>query len=394
MAAFFELLTWLCLLVCGYVYVGYAALICALARFRRTAVPTLNGPPFVSVLIAAYNEQEVIGDKIANTLALDYPRERMEILVVTDGSHDDTVQIVEGWAAGSANGRLRPFHAPERRGKSAAINRTMAHASGEIVVFSDANAFYAPDALGNLVRHFADPRVGCVGGRKTVRANGSATASSEGAYWRYESWIKAAESRLGTTTTAVGEMMAVRRGLLAPIPPDIINDDAYLALGVLRAGYRVIYEPAALCWETSSASTRDEITRRRRINAGRYQFLLNPALWPWRNPLAMFEFVSHKLLRALLPLFMAVALAANVLSVALGSRQGLMLYVLAAQLAFYGLAAVGLVFESRGRASRLPALAGYVVSSNFAALCGLIGYVRGTQTVLWKKAARSRMAEP
>lgn len=393
MATFFEFVTWVCLAVCGYVYVGYAALICGLARFKRVAAPALDDLPSVSILIAAYNEQDVIGGKIANSFALDYPLERLEVLVVTDGSNDDTVRIVEDWAARSA-GRLQPLHAPERRGKSAAINRAMAHAKGEIVIFSDANAFYAPDALRNLVRHFADSRVGCVGGRKTVRANGTATASSEGAYWRYESCIKAAESRLGTTTTAVGEMNAVRRTLLALIPPHIINDDAYLALSVLRAGYRVIYEPAALCWETSSASTRDEVTRRQRINAGRYQFLLNPRLWPRRNPLAMFEFVSHKLLRALLPLFMILALAANLLAVMSGPGQGLMAHLLAAQLAFYGLAALGLALERVGRVVRLPALAAYVLSSNFAALCGLVGYVRGTQTVLWKKAARGRMAGP
>lgn len=427
---FLSVLTWISLAAVGYVYLGYPAVLSILARFHSRPARQAAIFPSVSLIIAAYNETGVIGRKVANSLALDYPQDKLQIIVVADGSSDDTAAVVQPYAA---QGVLL-LHNPERRGKSAALNRGAAVATGEILVFSDANAFYLPDALQKLVRNFHDPAVGGVSGRKTIRDSEAAVNQSEGLYWRYESFIKAKESQVGSTTGVVGEMMAVRRDLFQPIPEHIICDDAYLAYSLLRQGHRVLYEPEAISWETSAATTQGEMTRRRNINAGRYQLLFQPRLWPWNNPLALFQLISHKFLRLLLPFFMASAFVANVLTIGIGRRQdgrsrggsiprcgskqdrhlgmplssykakspnppipaprpAALYLTLVGQLLFYGLALVGWLAERSGRRWKLPAVAWYITSSNLASVNGLWRYLNGRQTVLWAKVERGRLPE-
>lgn len=379
-------ITWSLLGLSIYVYAGYPLLLAILARIRRRPIDRAEITPRVSLIVAAYNEDSVIAAKLENSLSLDYPTEALEIIVVADGSTDGTAEIVRGYA----DRKITLLHSPERRGKSAALNRGVAQASGEILVFSDANALYEAAALKKLVRNFNDPQVGCVSGRKTVRGGDSAVGESEGAYWRYESYIKAGETQTGATVGVVGEMLALRAALFEPIPETVINDDAYLALRVLRRGFRVIYEPEARSWETPSLSTRDEVIRRQRMTAGRFQLLFNPTqLWPWNRPLVLFQLISHKFLRLLLPLFMLGAFVSNALLVALRTRQLLMYLVFSAQLAFYGLALLGFVAERRGRRLKLPAVAYYLTSSNLATFQGFVRYVTGKQTVIWEKAQRA-----
>jgi len=385
-----DILTWAAVAVLAHVYVGYPALVAALARLRRRPAARGAGTPFVSLVIAAYQEESVIRDKIENSLQLDYPRQRLEILVVTDGSTDATPRLVAEYA----DRGVVLLHEPERRGKSAALDRAVERARGEVLLFSDANALYRPDAVRKLVRNFADPAVGGVSGRKTVVGSGGGVAASEGAYWRYESAIKRHESAIGSTLAVVGEMLALRRRLFEPIPAHIINDDAYLALRLLRAGHRVLYEPEAMSWEAGAVSVHEEAVRRRRIAAGRYQVLFSPrSLWPWRHPWALFQLVSHKLLRLLLPFFMLAALAGSAALVALGPRPA-STGLLVGQLAFYALAAAGWLAERAGWRAGPPALAYYVVRSNLAALQALAGYLGGTQTVLWTRARRGPSPEP
>jgi cellulose synthase/poly-beta-1,6-N-acetylglucosamine synthase-like glycosyltransferase len=385
------ILTWFAVAAVAHVYVGYPVLVALLARLHRRPVARREITPSVSLVIAAYQEEQVIREKLDNSLQLDYPRDRLEIVVVTDGSSDSTPQIVAKYAECG----IQLLHQPERRGKSAAINRVVPHVHGEILLFSDANALYRPDALRKLVRNFADPSIGCVSGRKTVVQAGADVAASEGTYWRYESALKRHESLLGSTMGVVGEMLALRARLFEPIPSRIINDDAYLALRVLRAGYRVLYEPEALSWEVGAASVQEDAVRRRRIAAGRYQVLFSPrSLWPWRDAWALFQLASHKLLRLLLPFFMLAALAGSAALVALAPRPE-SITLLAAQLAFYALAAVGWAAESAGQRGGPSALAYYLTRSNLASLQSLAGYLGGTQSVLWTKARRgSTMTNP
>jgi poly-beta-1,6-N-acetyl-D-glucosamine synthase len=384
-ASVLEAATISALLLIGFHYVGYPALIWALARLRSRRPARGAALPRVSIVIAAHNEGAIIGRKIEATLALDYPD--LEIIVVSDGSTDATVSTVRGFAPSG----VTLVEIADRGGKGRALNAAVAQAGGEIVLISDANAFPAPDAVRKLVRHFADPEVGMVSGRVApdpASAGASAVAGSEGLYWRYESVIKQAESDLGSATGVVGSLLAIRRQLYDPVPDGVINDDSHLMLATMRQGYRVIYEPDALALRHASRTTADELARRQRMAAGRFQHLLRLRAWPWGNPMAVFCLFCHKFLRLLLPILMIVALAANAARVALPPVPPLLVVTLAGQVAVYALALGGYALERRGRRNRLAMLAYYVVTGNLGMLLGLVRYVSGRQSVLWRKAER------
>ncbi|WP_448204598.1 glycosyltransferase family 2 protein [Azospirillum sp. sgz302134] len=387
MADLLIVVTLLCLALQAYHYVGYPVLLRLLRAVAARLVRKGAEQPAVSLIVSAYKEAAIIEAKLENALALDYPD--LEIIVVADGPDDGTRAIVERYAGRGVVGLFDPV----RQGKSAAMTRAAARARGSILVFSDANAFYEPDAVSRLVENFADPEVGCVSGRKMVRAvdaagNPSALGQSDGFYWRYESMIRRWESDIGSTVSVVGEMLAIRADLFPAIPAAIINDDAFLGLHALRTGQRVIYEPAAVCAEHPSNSMGDDLVRRRRMTAGRYQLLMDPANWPWSQPFAVLCLFSHKMLRLLLPFLMAGALAANAAQVALGPAPAAMQALLALQLAFYGMAVGGYVTERLGRRSRLLHIAYYLTATNIGALRGFFAYVLKTQTALWTRVDR------
>ncbi|PWC35990.1 glycosyltransferase family 2 protein [Azospirillum sp. TSO35-2] len=396
MSQFLIITTLACIVLQGFHYVGYPAIMLALASLRPRPVDKRPLTPTVSMIISAFNEAETILAKLQNTLELDYPQ--LEIIVVSDGSDDGTPAMVERFAGQSGGRAIIGLHDPRRRGKGAAMNRGAAVATGEILVFSDANAFYLTDALRRLVAGFADPSVGCVSGRKMVKAADaqgrvSPVGEPDGWYWRYENRIRCWESAVGSTVSVVGEILAIRRALYRPVPETIINDDAYLGLAVQRSGYRVVCEETAVCWEYPSTSVRDEVARRRRMTAGRYQILLRPANWPWQRPQAVFSLFAHKFLRLLLPLLMVGALLGNAALALDWPMPAPMLVLLVLQAGFYGLALLGLLLERSGRKWRLPHVAYYLTASNLGALHGLIGYARGTQGVLWAKARRTPILE-
>ncbi len=377
-----------CLTMLAYHYLIYAALMKIWGVLCPRPVRQAAVTSTVSLITSAYNEADVIAQKVENSLALDYPADKLEIIFVTYGSDDDTPAIVRQYAE---NGIIL-LHDPVRRGKSAAMNRGAAQARGNILVFSDANAFYEPDVLRKLARHFADETVGGVSGNKTIRHSDGRIGQSAGLYWRYESALKSWESAVGSTGAVVGEMMAVRRVCFAPIPSNIINDDTYLLLRLTGQGWRVLHDPEAVCWETAALTPEDERIRRRRIAAGRYQLVLQPHLWPWRHPVHLFQFFSHKVLRALLPFFMAGAFAANLLLVEGRQAGKLMKITFAGQLFVYLLAVFGTLFPGNGRIHKLPNVVYYIVNGNLTSLQGLARYLSGKQTVLWEKARREEEA--
>ncbi len=388
---------WLSAALVVYVYAGYPLLLWLLASRRRERRRPDHDPaalPTISVVIAAHDEEAVIAAKLENTLALDYPAERRQIVVASEGSRDATFEIVERFAAQGVEQSFRP----ERRGKVAAINEAVSRARGEVVVFSDANNFYEPGALRRLAAAFQDPGVGAATGTKCLRREDGSLAESEGLYWRYESFIKRGEARLGSCIGAAGEILAVRRALLEPIPAGVINDDFYMAMRVLCRGYTVAYVPEARSWERTSVDLQQERVRRARIVAGRFQaFGMAGRLFPWRRPLLLWQLLSHKLARPLVPWAMLLALAANVLAWLSPPPSGsgwLMLerplagWLLALQVLFYGLAAIGTRLPLRGPVAKLLFLPAFVVSGNVAAALGLIGYLTGRQTAVWKRVAR------
>lgn len=382
----------LSLLLVVYTYAGYPLLLALLTRsrfaFHRNEAAAGTPLPSVTLLIAAYNEANVIAQRLENVLELDYPFDRLQILVAADGSTDETVNTVRSYA----DRGVQLSYQPGRQGKMAAINRAMVRAQGEIVVFSDANNLYDRQALRHLVRPFANPQVGAATGDKVILSGDGALGESEGLYWRYEAFIKKQESRLGSTTGVCGEILALRRNLFVPPPPEVINDDFYLAVDLMRRGYDVVYVDAARSYERVSASSATERERRTRIVAGRFQAMIEFSLLP-RRPLIAWQLVSHKYMRPLVPLLMLAALASNLLAFARPFRGPLFKgrrawLLLVAQGLFYLWALLGSRLEQAHGPLRLLYLPTYMVNSNRAALAGFIRFIRGDQSLLWRPVVR------
>ncbi len=365
-----------------YTYFGYPFLLALLARlFPRPVHREETYTPMLTLLIAAYNEEDVITDKLENSLALDYPPDRLQILVTTDGSDDRTPDLVQQYAAQG----VELNHHPERRGKMAAIKRAMPLVRGDIVVFSDANAFYRPDALRKLVRNFADARVGAVCGKRNVLKDQRALTQSETLYWRYESFIRQKESLIDSITGVDGEMLALRRALYRLPTQAVINDDVYMAYTVLNQGYRVIYESEAITEEKMSESLRDERIRRSRNVAGRYQLFSRPGTIPWRRPWVAFAALSHKGLRPLVPFFMFLSYVANLLWWYTARAPIIPAIILAGQTLFYAGAVAGWLLDRRGITNKPLYTLYYLCSANLAALGGFAKYISGRQSTRWKK---------
>ncbi len=384
------ILFWASIGLVGYVYIGYPGLVSLAAHLRPNPRFPDAPLPKVTLIVAAYNEETEIASKLDAVLALEYPAELLQIIVAADGSVDRTAQITRMFS----NRGVELVHRPERHGKMAAITRAIAWANGEIVVFSDANNRFDAPAIEHLVKPFVDRRVGVTVGFKTV-AGSSGLGHSEGAYWKYESYIRRMETRLGCTVGVNGEICAIRRDLFRPAPERTINDDQWMAQMVIRSGYNVIFCPDAISREAVSASAAAEKERRSRMVAGQYQLFARAHRdIPWRRPLVAWMLISHKLLRPLVPFGMigaAVAAAAAVVSpppdaglAGLGPPWGLSM--LAAQAVFYGVAAMGNRLERLGGVAYVPR---FLVDSNLAALRGLWRHVRGGQSPLWERAERS-----
>lgn len=370
-----------CITVAAYHYFVYPLVVMIISRLRTIDTRPVDEEPSITFVIAAYNEEKVIREKLVNTLALDYPREKLEIIVVADGSSDMTPVIVSEFA----DRNVICLFDPVRRGKSHALNRAAAASHGEIVVLSDANNAFSRDALSWLARALARPLAGGVSGAKRIIENRDRAASvGDSLYWRYESYIKLAESRLGGTVAADGEIFAIRRALYRPIPPEVINDDAFLTMAVVLQGHKVFYEPLAVATEEASISIAEDFRVKVRMVAGGYQFLAMHWLALAGTGWFAFKFISHKILRWLMPLFLIVLLLISVL------RSGELFYalLLIAQAVFYGLATLGALVPATRQASRLVYVPFYFTTMNLAAFAGLIKFLRGRQGVLWSKAAR------
>jgi cellulose synthase/poly-beta-1,6-N-acetylglucosamine synthase-like glycosyltransferase len=340
--------------------------------------------PDVTLVIPAYNEAAVIRSKIENSLAIDYTRERLEIVVASDGSDDGTNEIVEQYAGNGI--KLRAF-AP-RAGKISVLNRTVPYTRGEIVVLCDANVMFHEGALKRLVPHFADPEVGAVTGDVRIASQDAPFGNGESLYYKYERFLQSAESSLGSTVTVDGGMYAIRRHLFRPLPADTILDDFVIGMNVALAGHRVLYDPRALASENATLDVAQEFRRKVRIVAGGFRELVRGHGVPApRRPQLFWSYVSHKLLRWLAPWCLLVLFGA---SVALYWREGparVALALLLPQCAFYTCALVG---ASRPNA-RWPALIGvpfYFCMVNAAAWLGSIRGLLGIETVTWRKAAR------
>ena len=370
-----------------YTFAGYPALMALIARVRpRPHRRPVEFLPRVSLIIAAYNEADVIERKLANTRALDYPADRLEVIVVADGSDDATADLA------AAFGGVTVLHQPARRGKLAAITRATEAASGELLVFSDANNDYVPATLRELIAPFGDPAVGVVSGRKHISdapvGDGAVRDldRAEGLYWRYESKLKEWESLAGSVTAVAGEVLAFRREALYPTPAGMLTEDFVQAMTAAAHGWRVVYAPLAISVERASATIDDEAIRRARIVTGRWQAMarLLPVMMR-RQPRLAWQMFSHKGLRPLIP---GALLSTMLSTLSLARRRRWARGLAAVQLAFYSVAAEGRRRQAGGRALGWTYLPFYFCRMNLATMAGLAAFVRRRRDAAWTKVAR------
>ena len=365
-----------------YTFVGYPALVAALARLRPKPLRTSPAfEPEVSLIIAAYDEEDVIAARLENVRDLDYPHDRLEVIVVADGSSDRTAELARGFAG------VTVLDGAERRGKLAAVNRGVARAGGDVLVLSDANNRYTRETIRELVSPFADPSVGVVTGRKAIDdGDGRPLDRAENLYWRYESKIKEWQTAVGSVTGVAGEILAFRREAYASPRPGTMNEDFVQALQAALDGWRVVYAPGAVSLERASATIGDEAIRRSRLVTGRWQALRE--LLPQavrRDPGLAWQVVSHKGLRPLVPFAMLLAALSNV---RLARTRPWARLSLALQVAFYAAALAGRATERRGRRNRILYLPYYFCRMNVATLDGVRNFAARRHEAVWAKVRR------
>ncbi len=376
---------WLSLALLAYVYFGYPLI--ASLRAALQSKPRRQAPiePHVSIILSAHNEGARLAARIDNLLALDYPKDRLEIVVGSDGSSDDTVERAREYEKRGV--KVRPF--PERRGKAALINALVPVVGGEIVVFADARQRFDRAALRALVANFADPAVGAVSGELILAANRDVAAAGQGTafYWRYEKFLRSSESRVDSTIGATGAIYAIRRELFEPIPEDTILDDVLIPLRIVRRGYRVIFEPEARAYDQVSATARDELARKARTIAGTFQLFARER-WlfnPLRNRL-WFETISHKALRLTIPALQVLLFVAN-LALAHVWPYG---WFLAAQLACYAAALLGCTRRQGRRSPMIVSVPHTICLLSWATIVGFVRIVTHSQAVTWERVSAVR----
>ncbi|MFZ5568856.1 MAG: glycosyltransferase family 2 protein [Thermodesulfobacteriota bacterium] len=373
-----EILFWGALFAVWYVYVGYPLAVLVLGFFQKREIRQGPFEPLVTVLIPAYNEETGIAATIRNKLALDYPRDRLEIIVISDGSTDRTDEIALGF---QENG-VRLLRQQPRAGKTSALNMAVGQARGDILVFSDANSMYAPDALRKLMRNFSDPEVGYVTG-KMIYVNPDGTPVGDGctAYMKYENFLRRLETGVGSIVGVDGGIDAARKKLYRPMNADQLPDFV-LPLNVIDQGYRVVYEPEALLNEETLKTAGDEYRMRVRVALRSLwalwdmrRLLLHP-----RSRMFAFQLWSHKALRYLGFLFLLVAFPANIV---LWSSGGIYPWLLILQITGYLAAAAEPLLERRHLRFRLVHLAHYFFLLNLASAHAFIKFIMGQKQVLW-----------
>jgi cellulose synthase/poly-beta-1,6-N-acetylglucosamine synthase-like glycosyltransferase len=363
-----NILLWILLALIIYTYFGYFALVILLGPFLGRKVKKADIEPHVTMLIAAYNEEKGIAKKIQETLDLDYPKAKLRIIVVSDGSTDNTDKIV----LGLADQGVELLRVEGRVGKTEARNVAMDSLEGEIVLFSDATTEYQPDAIRKLVRNFADPMVGMVTGHLRYRSPGkSKMGAGQILYWRYESMIKHSQTAMGTLTGSVGCMSAFRRELYTRLPDNIIEDFTGPLMLVIK-GFRVVYEEEAICTEETTTTAKSEWKMRVRVIRGGMTGMIfaKQILNPIKYPVASFQLVSHKILRWLIPVFMILVLLLNTL-VVLNDHADVYTTLLALQVIFYATALFSLLLSQVGIHVPLSSIPLYFIVVNAASMVAL-----------------------
>ena len=393
-----EIIFWIALFIVFYTYLGYGIVLYLLVKLKELFVkpikrklPEDSTLPEVTLFITAFNEEEVVDEKMKNSLELDYPEDKLHIVWVTDGSNDGTnEQLRTRW-----EGKATVLFQPERQGKTAAMNRGMKLINTPIVVFTDANTMVNQEAIREIVLAFEDTRVGCVAGEKRidVQTRDGAAAGGEGIYWKYESTLKALDARLYSAVGAAGELFAVRQELFEEMEQDTLLDDFILSLRIAMQGYTIAYCTEAYAIESGSADMHEEEKRKVRIAAGGLQSIwrLRPLLNPFRYGILSFQYVSHRVLRwSLTPILLFLLLPLNALLLCMGASCEIYGTILILQILFYILGLWGYYLSTRQIKNKLLFIPYYFLFMNVNVLKG-IGYLRKKRgTGAWEKAKRGK----
>lgn len=393
-----EIIFWIALFIVFYTYLGYGIVLYLLVKLKELLIkpikrklPEDSTLPEVTLFITAFNEEEVVDEKMKNSLELDYPEDKLHIVWVTDGSNDGTnEQLRTRW-----EGKATVLFQPERQGKTAAMNRGMKLINTPIVVFTDANTMVNQEAIREIVLAFEDTRVGCVAGEKriAVQTRDGAAAGGEGIYWKYESTLKALDARLYSAVGAAGELFAVRRELFEEMEQDTLLDDFILSLRIAMQGYTIAYCTEAYAIESGSADMHEEEKRKVRIAAGGLQSIwrLRPLLNPFRYGILSFQYVSHRVLRwSLTPILLFLLLPLNALLLCMGASCEIYGTILILQILFYILGLGGYYLSTRQIKNKLLFIPYYFLFMNVNVLKG-IGYLRKKRgTGAWEKAKRGK----
>ncbi len=385
-----ESIFWTCIFIVFYSYFGYGIIIYLIVKInnviRMKPVFDYTYEPEVTLIVPCFNEAAYIEDKIHNSLALDYPVNKLKLIFISDGSSDETHEIIKKFPSVVA------LHENKRSGKASAMNRAMEFVNTPIVVFCDANTILNSEAIKELVKHYQDDKVGAVTGEKRIISANKEGASSagEGIYWKYESLLKQLDSDFYSVVGAAGELMSYRTSLYKVLHTDTLLDDLMQSMEIAIDGYKVIYEKKAWAAETASANVKEELKRKIRISAGAWQSMLRlgNAFNPFHNLKLFFSFISHKVLRwTLAPFSLLVLLIVNVL---LASNINTIYAVLLVfQLGFYALAMLGWYFENKRIKVKILFVPYYFFIMNLCVFLGLFRFLKGKQSVSWERAQRA-----
>ena len=386
---------WVCIVLVFYTYLGYGMLLWLLVRIKRmvrgkdtkAVLPADEALPDVTLLICAYNEQDIVYMKMENTHQLDYPKDKLHIMWVTDGSSDETNERLGRYP------EVEIVFTPERKGKTAALNHGISQVKTEITMMTDANTMINPGAVREIARCFMDPQVACVAGEKRVMARheGQTAAEGEGLYWRYESTLKRWDSELYSAMGAAGELNAIRTKLYEPMPENALLDDFVMSMRMVDRGYRIAYSSDAYAMEYGSANLEEESKRKRRIAAGGLQSVwwLRGMMNPFRRFIVAFQFVSHRVLRwSITPIALMALIPLNVLLVMM--KAGTVYNIIwVLQLLFYAVAWLGWLLDQKGHKNKLLYVCYYFLFMNINVFRGM-RYLRTHQTSgAWEKAKRA-----
>jgi cellulose synthase/poly-beta-1,6-N-acetylglucosamine synthase-like glycosyltransferase len=393
MHVFFEVIFWLTIFLVAYTYLLYPIVLILFAAFRQVRddriylaykhdrrVSDLEELPQVAIIIAAYNEEKHIEQRLKNLLNLDYPKDRYKIYIGSDGSDDAMTEIIQAFESE----RVVCLDFKARRGKAAVLNDIMARVKEPLVVFSDANTEFAPDDLRKLVRHFADPKVGAVCGELFIRVQDGSN-NQDSLYWRIERMLKFYEGRLGGLLGANGANYAIRRELFVLLPPDTITDDFTIVMNIAAEGRKIIYDAEAMAYELEAPSIAAELTRRIRIGMGNYQAFFR--LLEFMNPLAgicVFTYISHKVLRWFVPHLLCIALLTSVLLYDVGWYAALFWMQICGYAACYMLY-VSCKYWNAPRRLLFPI---FIMTMNLAFAIGFIRYLKGGSSGIWQRTQR------